>query len=101
MRTFIMLCISGLLSLGWAQAHAADPGPKPVIPCDEPGATPGGTTALDHTTAPCDTGSINDLGNTSVTSPEAQGQQRLPARSQTKQVPPPHNPNPQPSTQDR
>jgi hypothetical protein len=101
MRTFIMLCVSGLLSLGGMQAFAADPAPKPVIPCDEPGSTPGGTTPLDHTTAPCDTGVINDIGNTSVTSPEAPGQKRLPARSQTKQAPPPHNPNPQPQTHDK
>lgn len=101
MRTFIKLLVSGVLTLGWAPAYAAEPAQQPVIPCDEPGANPGGTTALDHTTSPCNTGVINDLGNTSVTGPEAPGQKRLPARSETKQEPPPHNPNPQPPTPDR
>jgi hypothetical protein len=104
MHKFIMFSLTGIFCLAvWlpAQAGGTADSPVTVIPCDQPGATPGGTTPLDQTTAPCDTGVIRDLGNTSVTSPEAPGQERLPAQSETKQVPPPHNPNPHPQTYDK
>jgi hypothetical protein len=103
MRKFIMLSLTGIFCFSaWVsvQAGTAD-GPVTVIPCDQPGATPGGTTPLDQTTAPCDTGVINDLGNTSVTSPKSPGQERMPPRSETRQMPPPHNPNPNPQPYDK
>lgn len=102
MRKFILIGLSGLFGLTAAlPALAGATANKPVIPCDQPGATPSGTTALDHTTAPCDTGVINDTGNTSVTGPEAPPPDRLPPRSETRQPPPPHNPNPQPQSYDK
>ncbi|HYD33201.1 MAG TPA: hypothetical protein VEA39_01420 [Methylophilaceae bacterium] len=98
----IMLYLAGLLSLSAVMpAQAGGAADRTVVPCDEPGADPGGSTALDNTTSPCDTGSINDIGNTSVTEPKRSGEQRLPPRSQTRQAPPPHNPNPHPQQQDR
>lgn len=101
MRKFIMFCLSGIFCLAVGPVQAAGTADRPVIPCDQPGANPGGTTALDHTTAPCDTGVINDIGNTSVTGPRAPRQEQLPPRSETKPVPPPHNPNPHPQTYDK
>jgi hypothetical protein len=100
MRKIIMSGLAGILWLASLPAIAAEAADRPVIPCDQPGANPGGTTAMDHTTAPCDTGVINDTGNTSVTGPEATGSQRLPPESETKQLPPPHNPNPSPRSYD-
>ena len=102
MRKLIMLYFMGLLGLATlTTAYAGGAADKPIIPCDQPGADPGGTTALDNTTAPCDTGVINDTGNTSVTGPSASDQERVPPRSETQQAPPPHNPNPHPQQRDR
>jgi len=102
MHKLIMLYLAGLLGLvTLVPAYAGGAADRPVIPCDQPGADPGGTTPLDNTTAPCDTGVINDTGNTSVTQPGSSGQQRVPPRSETKQAPPPHNPNPHPQQHDR
>ena len=102
MYKLIMLYLAGLLGLATlTPAYAGGTADQPVIPCDQPGTDPGGTTPLDNTTAPCDTGLINDTGNTSVTGPRAPGQERLPPRSETKQAPPPHNPNPHPQQRDR
>lgn len=102
MHKLIMLYLAGFLGLvALASVYAGGAADQPIIPCDQPGADPGGTTPLDNTTAPCDTGVINDTGNTSMTGPRAPIQERVPAGSETKQAPPPHNPNPHPQQQDR
>ena len=101
MNKLITYAASGMFCLAVSAPAAAGNANQPVIPCDQPGATPGGTTALDHTTAPCDTGVINDVGNTSVTGAETPGPDRLPPTPETRQLPPPHNPNPQQQTNDR
>lgn len=103
MRNFMLifgflLCLAGLPS-----AFAADARPNtPVVPCDQPGANPGGTRPSEATTSPCNVDTRNDIGNTAVTQPEAPGgDKRLPPKSQTRQLPPPHNPEPHPSDVDR
>lgn len=101
MRKLIIYSLSGIFCLSASVPALAGTANRPVIPCDQPGTTPSGTTALDHTTAPCDTGNIRDLGNTSVTGPDAPPPDRLPPRTETKQMPPPHNPNPQPQDYDK
>ena len=101
MRKHLMLLFSILGMALYSGASTAVNEEQPVIPCDQPGANPGGTTAMDSTTAPCNVGTPNDVGNTSVTGPEDAKQNRLPPRSETKQLPPPQNPDPQPAPRDR
>lgn len=102
MQKLIPILVTCSCLTGWGQAiaggTAAD---RPVVPCDQPGANPGGTTALDHTTEPCNVGMPNDIGNTTVTGLTAPGDARMPNRSETKRQPPPHNPNPQPVPGDK
>lgn len=100
----LILPLASLLCLAFLPAaFAADARQNgPVIPCDQPGADPGGTRPGEATTAPCNVGTPNDVGNTAVTQPRAPGgDQRLPPKSQTRQLPPPHNPQPNPSGADR
>ena len=81
MRKHLMLLFSILGMALYSGASTAVNEEQPVIPCDQPGANPGGTTAMDSTTAPCNVGTPNDVGNTSVTGPEDAKQNRLPPRS--------------------
>jgi hypothetical protein len=106
MRKLILLSTAALaaaLSMaGLSPVFAANGrNAPPVIPCDQPGANPGGTRTSDATSAPCNVGIPHEIGNTSVTAPPASGDKRLPATSRTKQLPPPHNPNSPPSTNGR
>ncbi|HEU4709493.1 MAG TPA: hypothetical protein VFS17_09285 [Methylophilaceae bacterium] len=103
MRNLILLAglYASLAGLPPAYAGAARQN-SPVVPCDQPGANPGGTKPSDATSSPCNVGTPNDIGNTAVTQPEAPGaKKRLPPRSQTRQLPPPHNPESHPSAVDR
>lgn len=100
MHNHIKLILTGISLAICSTSYAGSGNEKPVIPCDQPGANPGGSTAMDHSLEPCNVGVPNDVGNTSVTGPDAP-KNRLSTQSETKQLPPPHNPDPQAAPRDR